>query len=164
MTTPKYARVEDEQRFLVSNLPAEASDPRMLTDRYLTGTRLRLRLLVGAGPTVRKLGHKVRLDGAGPSAVWHTTCYLDEAEYDLLAALPAGTVEKRRWSLPGSMCADEFLGALRGLVLIEGPRPTTVQGTAVEVTDDEGFTGGALAGLDDHDGAAFVAAARRRVS
>jgi hypothetical protein len=41
----KYARVERERRFLLANPPAPSSVTvtRVITDRYLLGTRLRLR-------------------------------------------------------------------------------------------------------------------------
>ena len=49
----------------------------------------------GDGSVVRKLGHKVRL-GEGPAAVACTNLYLDETEWSLLVALPAGVLRKRR--------------------------------------------------------------------
>lgn len=159
MDSPKYAHLEDEQRYVVRALPDGASSPRLIEDRYLRATRLRLRRVTGQGATTLKLGHKVRLDPSVPSAVWHTTCYLDDAEFALLAALPAATLEKRRWAL-GAGSADEFLGVLEGLVLLEGERPFHPGIPAVEVTDDERFSGGALAGLDAHGAAALLAHAR----
>ena len=116
----RYARREDEQRYVAASVPDGARSPRRVEDRYLDGTRLRLRLVTDEdGTVVRKLGHKVRDDPARPSAVWHTTCYLDDAEYGVLATLPAMTLVKRRRTLTEG-CADEFDGALEGLVLVEG--------------------------------------------
>lgn len=160
--TSKYARLEDEQRFVVPRLPADASAPRFIDDRYLDNTRLRLRRVRDGATTTYKLGHKVRPDPDRPSMVWHTTTYLDEAEYDLLVQLPGATLEKRRWSL-SSGCADEFAGHLLGLVLVEGARPFDPRVPAAEVTDDDRFTGGALARLDDVTGAALLAHARSLV-
>lgn len=58
----KYADVERERRFLVSRLPEAAHERRRIIDRYVTGTRLRLREMVTEeGIVTRKLGHKVRL-------------------------------------------------------------------------------------------------------
>ena len=58
----KYAVVERERRFLVSRLPEVAHERRRIVDRYVTGTRLRLREVVTEdGIVTRKLGHKVRL-------------------------------------------------------------------------------------------------------
>lgn len=162
MDTPRYARLEDERRFLVATVPDEAASPRRIEDRYVTGTRLRLRRVTDEDRSVRKLGHKVRCEEGRPSAVWHTTLYLDEAEFATLAGLEARTLVKRRWSLPRGASADEFLGTLEGLVLVEGERPFELPPPAIEVTDDERFCGGALAGLDASGAAALVAEAKER--
>ena len=164
MEPSKYARVEDEQRFVVAAVPPGASAPREIDDRYLVGTRLRLRRVTDEHGSVRKLGHKVRLDAARPSVVWHTTCYLDDEEYERLAVLEARTLRKRRWTIGPDACADEFLGALQGLVLVEGERPCAPPVGAVEVTDDERFCGGSLAGLDARAAAAVVADATGRLA
>jgi CYTH domain-containing protein len=156
---PKYAKLEDEQRFVVPSIPDGATSPRTIDDRYLRGTRLRLRRVRDDAGTTYKLGHKVRPDPSRPSIVWHTTSYLDEGEYALLGTLPAATLEKRRWSLARG-CADEFLGALEGLVLVEGERPLEVPPGGVEVTDDERYTGGALAGIDATAAASLLAHAQ----
>ena len=157
MDSPKYAHLEDEQRYVVRSLPDGVHAPRLIEDRYLHGTRLRLRRVTDTegDATTLKLGHKVRIDPSAPSAVWHTTCYLDEAEFELLGALPAATLRKRRWSL-GTGCADEFLDALVGLVLLEGPRPFDPPVPAVEVTGDVRFSGGALAALEATGAAALL--------
>jgi CYTH domain-containing protein len=159
----RYAKLEDEQRFVVACVPDGATSPRRIDDRYLRGTRLRLRRVHDHTGTTYKLGHKVRPDPAHPSVVWHTTSYLDEAEYSLLKTLGADSLEKRRWSL-ASGCADEFLGQLEGLVLVEGDRPLTVPDGGVEVTDDERFCGCALAGLDEVGARALLEHARSLVT
>jgi len=160
----RYARLEDERRFVVASLPEDATSPRLIEDRYVARTRLRLRRVTDDRGKLLKLGHKVREDDARPSAAWHTTLYLTDAEHALLESLDARTLTKRRWTLPGGGCADEFLGPLAGLVLIEGERPFDAPPRAVEVTDDERFTGGALAALDAEAAAALVADARTRAS
>jgi len=157
----RYARLEDERRFLVASVPGSAVTPRLIEDRYVRGTRLRLRRVSDGDGTVCKLGQKVPV-AARPSAVWHTTLYLDDAEFELLSGLGAVTLSKRRWTLPGAGCADEFLGALEGLVLLEGERPFDPPEHAVEVTDDERYRGGALAALDDAAAASLVAESRAR--
>jgi CYTH domain-containing protein len=159
----KYAQLEDEQRFLVAKVPADATEPRQIEDRYLSGTRLRVRVVTGHDGVVRKLGHKVPT-GAGPSSVWHTTMYLDEPEAAVLLSLPGTTVTKRRWTLPGHLVADEFLGRHEGLVLLEGTRPAEGPGGAVEVTADERFCGGSIARLDERSANDFVAHARAKVT
>jgi len=154
----KYALIENERRFLIRNRIAMSNNPRCLfiQDRYLVGTRLRLRRVEESGlPTVFKLGQKIRFDGSSPSENAHTTIYLSAKEFDLFARLPANELEKVRWINPiggQSLAIDEFGGRLTGLILAEVDLETA--GTIpsnfpielnVEITNDERFTGGELA-------------------
>ena len=154
----KYANVENERRFLIQNPVAMPINARRLCiqDRYLVGTRLRLRSVEESGlPIVFKLGQKIRFDGGSPSENAHTTIYLSAEEFDLLAQLPANELEKVRWINPIgnlSFAIDEFNGRLAGLVLAEvdlatsGTMPSTFPiELSAEVTNDERFTGGELA-------------------
>lgn len=163
MEPSRYARVEDEARYVVTALPAGCVAPREIEDRYVSGTRLRLRTVRDGTTTVRKLGQKVRVDPDRPSPVWHTTIYLDEDEFAVLATASASTVRKRRWSLDDA-AADEFLDDLAGLVLVEGPRGIRAPDGGVDVTGDERFSGGALAALDGAGARAIVATARSLVA
>ena len=146
----KYAVVERERRWLLAAVPALPTDARRLTivDRYLTGTRLRLREATEAdGTVVRKLGHKVRT-GGDAREIAHTSLYLDDAEWDLLATLPARTLTKTRTLVPtseGHVAVDVHAD---GTVVAEIDGDGDLPGDwAVlrEVTDDEAYTGGALA-------------------
>ena len=92
----KYAVVERERRFLVLSIPDGVVDVQLIVDRYVDGTRLRLREVRRPdGTVVRKLGHKVRL-GDGPAEVACTNLYLDDEEWRVLRALPARELRKRR--------------------------------------------------------------------
>ncbi|OFE15170.1 hypothetical protein BA895_22825 [Humibacillus sp. DSM 29435] len=92
----KYAVVERERRYILARLPEGVIGTRDIFDRYVTGTRLRLREVRDVDGTVtRKLGHKVRLTD-GPAEVACTNFYLDDDEWALLAALPARLLRKRR--------------------------------------------------------------------
>jgi adenylate cyclase len=139
---------------LVTNLPADDQTPRLIEDRYIDGTWLRLRRLTAEGETVWKLTQKVRSDLARPTTISITNIYLDRDEHQLLAALPAATVTKTR-----SICTvegirfvvDTFRGELAGLRLAEVdveklemplPRPDWL---GREVTEDDRYTGGRLA-------------------
>lgn len=152
MNPLKYARVERERRWLLRRRPDEVDGEILLIeDRYLLGTRLRLRQVTAAdGTVVRKLGHKVRL-GDGPGAIACTSLYLDQAEWDRLVGLPAARLSKRRTRsrAGGSMLAvDEFQGPLAGLVLgeIDGPGQLPSDWPVIrEVSGDERYTGGLLA-------------------
>ncbi|GMA18392.1 hypothetical protein MM440_08690 [Arsenicicoccus piscis] len=65
----KYAIVERERRYLVAAIPDGVTTVRTIIDRYLPGTRLRLREVIEADGTItHKLGHKIRL-GEGPAEV-----------------------------------------------------------------------------------------------
>lgn len=158
--TEKYAVAECERRFLLGEVPAEASNPRRISDLYVDGTRLRLRVVVTSEGAVleRKLGHKRRA-GRDPTLVWHTSLYLDEAELELLSSLPGRIVTKTRWTIHvenrlGSV--DVYEGTLAGLLMLEVDLGDPAQLDAFEppewagseVTFDETFTGGSLARLD----------------
>lgn len=92
----KYAVVERERRFIIASLPEAITSSRDIVDRYVSGTRLRLReVREDDGTVIRKLTHKVRL-GTGPSEVACTNFYLDDAEWSLLTSLPATRLRKRR--------------------------------------------------------------------
>jgi CYTH domain-containing protein len=152
----KYAVVERERRWLLARTPPGLSgDVLLISDRYLVGTRLRLREVTHEdGTVVRKLGHKVRL-GDTPAEIACTSLYLDDAEWDALCALPAHHLVKRRTRVPHEgvvVAVDEYDGHLAGLVTAEIDRG---EGPAVElpssydvlaeVSLDERYTGAALA-------------------
>jgi len=159
----KYAHVERERRWLLATLPELEGIPTEITDRYLVGTRLRLRQVVRGGSVLWKLGHKVRLD-ADASEIACTNFYLDEAEWTALAGLPAQVLHKQRWRIElkrDHVSVDVFGAHLSGLVLAEidrgsGPDrglPASVDGfdVAGEVTTDEAFTGAELASSSRED-------------
>ena len=150
MTSLKYAQVERERRWLLDGLPPLHDDARQvrIVDRYLTGTRLRLRETTETdGTVVRKLGHKVRI-GDGAREVAHTSLYLDDAEWEVLAALPARALAKTRTLVlngAGHVAVDVHAD---GTVVaeIDGDGELPADWSVVrEVTDEEAFTGGALA-------------------
>src|SRR5262252_6193538 len=91
----KYARPEYERRFRIAGVPEGEVVRRVeIRDRYIEGTRLRLRKMGDE----HKLTQKIPGPDGGPGLV--TTILLDEAEYERFAALPARTLEKTRLSIP----------------------------------------------------------------
>ena len=160
----KYAHVERERRWLLRRVPAglPVESRAEITDRYLVGTRLRLREVRGPDGVVRKLGHKVRL-GQGPDEIACTSVYLDESEWAVLSVLEAHVLHKERlrFAVDGTVVAvDVFAGACAGLVLAEldrgdGPDLGLPAGfldaadVVAEVTHDESFTGARLAAAPD---------------
>ncbi len=123
MTIDKYAKPEIERRFVLDSVPAGACDPVEITDRYIDGGHLRLRVVEAPGaPTVYKLGHKRRRDPADPIVVFHTTIYLTEHEHSLLTRIPARVLRKTRYriDLDGhTAVVDAIHGPHEGLILLE---------------------------------------------
>ena len=92
----KYAVVEREAPLPGGGDPRGVTETWDIVDRYVVGTRLRLREVTSYdGSVVRKLNQKIRL-GDGPAEVACTSVYLDEAEWALLEGLPATVLRKRR--------------------------------------------------------------------
>jgi hypothetical protein len=165
----KYARRERERRFLLAAMPAEGSARRVLIeDRYLVGTRLRLRRMTDLDPAdeprrvTYKLTQKVPAPHGIPGLI--TTLYLSAAEYEAVAIAPADTLRKVRTSIP-PFGIDESRGPLAGLILAEAEFETDDDEAAfqppmepiAEVTADERFTGGRLVQASNDDVRALLA-------
>ncbi len=154
----KYAQRERERRFLLAALPAEVPIRfAEIHDRYIGGTRLRLRrtteTTAEGASTYRKLTQKIPAPEGSLGLI--TTIYLSEAEYEVFAVLPAEVIKKTRYSLP-PLGVDVFEGRLAGLVIAEiefaddvaaesFPVPTNA---IAEITADPRLTGGKLAVTD----------------
>ncbi len=164
----KYARIERERRFLLAAMPSgEPTHQFLIEDRYLRGTRIRLRRMTGlddqAGGVTYKLTQKIATAVGTPGLI--TTMYLGAAEYEILVGIPADTLSKVRASFP-PLGVDTFEGALSGLVLAEAEFETDADETAfrlptgalVEVTADPRFTGGRLATMSADETADLLAA------
>ena len=150
----KYARVEIERRFLLAGVPdgAEISAVHEIDDRYLDGTRLRLRRMARVGgATQLKLTQKLPEPDGGARQGALTTIYLSEAEHAALAGMPAAALSKSRLSI-APYGVDVFHGALAGLFLAEVEFASVEAAAALvpaafcraEVTADRRFTGGEL--------------------
>ena len=164
----KYARVERERRFLLAGPPSAlaVTASRRITDRYLPGTRLRVRRVerLDGGACEFKLTQKVPAGRPGYVQGLITNTYLSAAEYDLLASLPGEVLSKTRLSVP-PLGIDVFDPPLHGLVLAEAEFTTDEaaesfllpQGAIAEVTDDARFTGGNLVRARRRDLLAWLA-------
>ncbi len=147
----KYTLVERERRFLLGRVPHGRCVRRAaITDRYVDGTRIRLRETVettaGGTAVVRKLTQKIPAPVGGPGLI--TTLYVSEAEHAVLTLLPAVTLTKTRYSVP-PFGVDVFGGELAGLVMAEIEFATEADQRAfapplesAEVTVDDRLTGG----------------------
>lgn len=148
----KYAVVERERRYLLGSLPAGVSSTKEILDRYVTGTRLRLReVREGDGTVTRKLGHKVRITD-GPAEVACTNFYLNEEEWAVLTALPAQLLSKKRHMVhrDGLVVAiDEHEDGTLIAEIDDGDQPSKVVpdwlNVLDDVSDDESWTGVNLA-------------------
>lgn len=150
----KYTRHERERRFLLGRqIDGPCVRRAVITDRYLAGTRIRLRQTVETTTegtvTVRKLTQKIPAADGGPGLI--TTFYVSEAEYEVIRELAAATLTKTRFSVP-PFGVDVFGGELAGLVLAEIEFSTDEESAAfppplesmAEVTLDGRLTGGHL--------------------
>ncbi len=154
-TPPPYTKPEFERRWLVlaeAALESHADRVREIEDRYLQGTRLRLRKVTERGQaTIYKLGKKYEPEALGNHHVVST--YLNEVEYMLLASLPARIARKRRFTVSGG-ALDVYEQPNPGLRVFEveftspeeAERYVPPDGIGKEVTDALAFTGYSLAG------------------
>ena len=157
--SPKYARIELERRWLVDNArrpSLDGCDFTLIEDRYLAGTRLRLRRMKRAREdrALLKLTKKYETDR--PEARPIVTTYLSEPEFDAFAGLPAASLRKRRYHLAFDgryWSLDLFEGALGGLELLEVEADSDAELAALvpptwcssEITDDIRYQCGTLA-------------------
>jgi len=154
---PKYALIERERRWLVKpSRPSLVGRPFVLIqDRYLVGTRLRLRKLIpsdGAGATY-KLTKKYHSEDSLARPI--TTQYLDESEFSVFSTLDGALLTKRRYKVDG-YSIDCFEGPLAGLELaeLEAPDEASLNKLSLpdwigtEISRDVQFEGNTLAQLN----------------
>jgi CYTH domain-containing protein len=158
VTLPKYAKLENERRFLVdaTRLPDLTGLPfRRIEDRYVIGARLRLRSMTDSVTGARELKFCKKYEGDDAVSGPITNLYLGETEHAVLAALPARPIAKRRYRLDHEgrgFGVDVFEGELTGLMLCEAEAESREAIMALafppwagrEVTADRFFTGGHL--------------------
>ncbi|HXF41094.1 MAG TPA: hypothetical protein VN687_15370 [Blastocatellia bacterium] len=155
----RYTRVEYERRFLVA--PGAdwkrfvQSYSKTYEDKYLRGTRLRLRILTDSdtGRRVLKLNKK----SESPSPYFRTVSriLLSQEEYEFLDRLDGDRLRKTRYyhdHLGRVFSIDEFEGELEGLVLCETEAESLEDLMSAEppsfisheVSEDSFFEGGNL--------------------
>jgi CYTH domain-containing protein len=136
----------------------------LITDRYLPKTRLRLRHMQSllGDEHIYKLTQKYRSENQNVYEATITNMYLTETEYNLLAALEAKVLKKKRYpySLPNfSLSIDVFEGRHQGLFLAEMELENKAEGSEFvlpsfilkDVTQDRFFTGGNLVTMSDEE-------------
>lgn len=148
----KYAVVERERRYVLASIPTGVTSTKEIVDRYVTGTRLRLReVRQGDSAVVRKLGHKVRL-GKGPEEIACTNFYLNDEEWAVLAALPARKLRKRRHMVARDgwlVAIDEHEDGTLVAEIDDADKPSDALpgwlDVVSDVSNDESWTGAGLA-------------------
>jgi CYTH domain-containing protein len=153
---PKYSLAEIERRWLLTLAEAGPLDGypcSLIEDRYLAGTSLRLRKVVGVGgvPVLKFCKKYGRGTGLAEPI---TNLYLSQAEYDILSQLGGMPVRKRRYAVDGG-ALDVYESPHAGLALFSVEFASEAAALAytpphfvrAEVTHDPRYTGAALAGL-----------------
>ena len=163
----KYACLEVERRYWLNGVPDNLlNNPIgwLITDRYFPETRLRLRHLNSLlrDEHIYKLTQKYRAETQSAAETTITNLYLTEAEYNLLAALEAKVIEKKRYPYTlqnHSLSIDVFEGRHQGLILAEmeleqktGADELVLPSFVLkDVTEDPFFTGGNLVTMTDEE-------------
>ena len=155
MSQPKYALLEIERRWLVREPVHDLVDGvlgRDIEDRYLPGTRLRLRKVTSHDGTVEwKFCKKYGTDGQFAEPI--TNIYLSESEYATLAQLPARVVLKKRYVVAHG--AIDVYSQPAGVIIFEAEFQSSAEASsfeppsfvAKEVTGERQYSGAALAGV-----------------
>lgn len=159
----KYARVERERRYLLTDLPEglTRADPHLqITDNYITGTRLRLRKVRDprTNKWTVKFGQKFAPDPEDLSRTIITNTYLNALEAETLSIFNTNEIRKNRYRFEfegREFGVDMFLGDLFGLVLAEASFATDEELDSfakppfaiADVTNDPVFSGGSLCEL-----------------
>ena len=167
LVSPKYSHIERERRWLVdprARPPLDGLTHVAIDDRYIRGTRLRLRRMTDSASGAASLKLTKKYDCAEPLARPIVTVYLAEAEHALFATLAADPLAKRRYTLAeggAEWSLDVFAGSLDGLELLESEAADGAALAALqppswavrEVSADPRFDGGTLAahGLPEED-------------
>ena len=163
----KYACLEIERRYLLTKLPdnlVENTNGWLITDRYISNTRLRLRGLksISGNENIYKLTQKYRSENQNVYETTITNLYLTEAEYKCLEFLESRVIKKKRYSYEAqshNFSIDVFEDHHKGLILaeIEFENKSELDEFALplfalkDVTDDSFFTGGNLVTMTDDE-------------
>jgi len=165
MLLPKYSAAEIERRWIanLSQVGELATIPtREIEDRYILGTRIRLRKVsTGAGaPVIFKLGKKYGKNSYSEQVV---SVYLTEAEFEAMSRMPGTVARKSRYTVAGG-ALDVYQYPNTGLAVFEVEFPTESAAVGYippefisrEITHDSTYSGFALSqAIADSPTAAF---------
>jgi hypothetical protein len=163
MDIPKYAKLENERRFLVFDPPdLSGARVRLIEDLYLDDSRLRLRAITAFDGEPRQFKFCKKYGSDDPASGPIVNIYLSPEEHAVLCGLPGRRLRKRRYTVAHggrSFSVDVFEGALAGLVMCEAEAESAEAIRALafpswarrEVTADPFFSGGNLARIGAED-------------
>lgn len=122
----KYSRIEYERRFLVRSdanwLDRIEPVSRVINDKYLRGTRLRLRIVTESQSGRRTIKLTKKAESASPYFTMISRILLSPNEYLLFDSIDGDRLTKRRYHCTHRgrrFAIDRFEDELEGLVLCE---------------------------------------------
>ena len=161
MKPPKYSHIERERRWLVdrSDIPKIPVEFTVIRDRYITGTRVRLRRMEETATAVVSLKLTKKYEATDPRYRPIVTIYLNDQEFCLFDELPGNEIVKRRYKVEVSdtkYILDVFENKLDGLVIAEIECGSDSELTEIaaphwskrEITNDARFQGGELSKIN----------------
>jgi len=94
----KYSRYEYERSYLLSDVPKffEKIETKQITDKYVEGTRIRLRKVLSNEEEIYKLTKKEALTPEKKGVLKINTIRLSKDEYEIMNALKGFIVKKKR--------------------------------------------------------------------
>lgn len=160
MSNPEKSNIELELTFLARNIPSEVQEvkPDHILDVYIPESlNIHSHLRLRQRAEIYEITKKVLLDEGDASKQIEYTIPLDANEFAALRPVSNKLIEKNRYlvAIEGSLAeVDIFMGALKGLVLIDFEFPTIKEKNSftppscclVEVTQQDFLAGGNLAG------------------
>lgn len=162
MELPKYAKLENERRFLVersAGLDLERLGSSLIEDIYIDNTRLRLRKVTPAKGEAASYKLCKKYPSSDPYSGAIVNTYLSAEEHAVFCKLPGRHIVKRRHytTFEGHPFGiDVFQRKLAGLVLCEVEASTRQavcdiqfpSWAVAEVTEDPFFSGGNLCSIE----------------
>jgi len=154
----KYIAIERERKFLLSpdSTDLQSLPFKIITDKYLANTSLRLRKVVDGDDVAYKLTKKGNPNNLAEAAI--TTIYLDSPEYDILLKADGIVISKTRFlkTIDKVLIGiDRYANSVRELLIAEVEFSTLEEMNSFEmplpflreVTFDRDYNGFELAKL-----------------
>ena len=155
LNSQRYARLEIERRWLVAGDVSQlihGQPSREIEDRYLVGTRIRLRTLTSSDGSIQWRMCKKYERSPDQQFEFITNLYLSKQEFQVFAALPAEVSRKRRYPLAqGSL---DLYAQPVGVTIFEVDFASESEATAFQAPS---FAGMEITGVEAYSGAMLAA-------